>query len=439
MLRRNLARRSLGDHRGVRRVLALQAGAVRHVVADHVKDGLATLEMVWRRFAPDRRREGGALRILMVDDLLPDPLLGAGYPRADAIVRSLVGTGHHIDFYPMASAPQDVARMDRAFDGAVRFFPGRGAPGLRRLLRARGDTYDVLFISRPAPMRSFGDSGWRPRRGRVIYDAEAVLAPREARQRALHAVAWSEAEYAAALDAELRLARDVDAVTAVSAGDAALIASALDVPVEVLAHLVEAQAQPAPFADRCDFLFVGRLTGTAAQSANVDSLVWFLTHVRPELDALIGSDWSLHVAGLVDAPELAALAGPRVIMHGVVEDLRPLYAGCRVFIAPTRFAAGIPLKVTEAMGQGVPCVATPLLGEQLGVEPSVLPTGASAGDFAEQCGRLYRDSGAWQDVRDAALSHVARRYSQAAFSEALTVALSRVARPDSKRAKEKRG
>ena len=34
---------------------------------------------------------------------------------------------------------------------------------------------------------------------------------------------------------------------------------------------------------------------------------------------------------------------------------------CKVFIAPTRFAAGIPHKVHEATANGIPCVTTELL------------------------------------------------------------------------------
>lgn len=423
----------------MRRVLTDRVAAVRHAVAGRLREGLATAEMAWRRLVPGSDRSGAALRILMVDDLLPDPLLGAGYPRAFAIVQSLLAAGHRVDFYPMASTPDDAARLLRAFGEGVRFRPGRGAAGLRRLLRAKGDLFDLVFVSRPTPMQAVVDTRWRPRRGgRVIYDAEAVLAPREARRRALHDTPWSDAGYAAALDAELRLARDVDAVTAVSASDAALIAAALRVPVEVLAHRVDVRAQPVPFGDRRDLLFVGRLTGATALSANVDSLVWFLREVRPALDALIGIDWTLHIAGLVDAPELAALASPRVVMHGVVENLDPLYARCRLFVAPTRFAAGIPLKVVEAMGQGIPCVATPLLGEQLGVGPAVLPTGASVADFAEQCQKLYSDAGLWQAVRDAALAHVAGAYSQAGFDRALASALDGV-RPGNGRRDVERG
>lgn len=386
---------------------------------EHLSDGRALAERALRRLVSTRRPAAGSVRILMIDDLVPDPLFGAGYPRAFAIVRSLVKAGHQVSFYPMEAAASDIARMTGAFGGTVRFWPSQGVPGLRRLLTARGGMFDIVFVSRPVPMRSVIETRWKPGRTRVIYDAEAVVSPREAQRRALFGPAWGNEEYAAALHAEIGLARGADAVTAVSMQDAALIRDVLDVPVFVLAHPVDPRAAWALWKGRKDLLFVGRLTGTSATNANVDSITWFVTQVMPILDGMIGTDWKLHLAGMVDAPELDALASPRVVLCGMVEDLDPLYSQCRLFVAPTRFAAGIPLKVVEAMGHGIPCVATPVLADQLGVDATALPTGASAQVFAERCRVLYTDPVAWHAVRDAAVMHVEQAYSQAAFDSAL--------------------
>ncbi len=358
--------------------------------------------------------------VLMVDDLLPDPTFGAGYPRAFAILRVLVEAGHAVDYYPMYALPVDRRRMEAVFKGAVRFHPGQGARGLRRLLWRDGARYHVLFVSRPIPMAAFLQARWRPAHNAdvpVIYDAEAVLAPREQRRRALFGPAWSDADYRAALAAELELARGARAVTAVGQADATLIRSTLDMPVFVLPHPIATRLE-APGPDgRSDFLFVGRLTGPAAQSPNVDSVSWFVTEVMPRLDRLLGAGYKLHVVGKVDAPDIAALASERMVLHGVVDDLRPLYDSCRVFVAPTRYAAGIPLKVVEAMGEGIACVATPLLARQL--DTTALATGESANDFARQCARLYRDDRAWLTAQAAGFAHVRHGFSPAAFDRTL--------------------
>ncbi|UZK65059.1 glycosyltransferase [Sphingomonas sp. M1-B02] len=391
------------------------------------------VERLVRRPRSAAARQDGRRHILIVDDLLPDPVFGAGYPRAFAIVRSLVAAGNVVEHYPMAATQSECDRMDAAFGGAVRFHPGRGAHGLRRLLWREGSRFDVLFISRPAPMAAMLAAHWRPNGQHVpiVYDAEAVLAPRDQRRLALLGTPWSGSQYQAALAAELDLARTAQAVTAVGQGDADLIRSVLDVPVFVLPHAVDVrEAVPGP-AGREDLLFVGRLTGLAAHSPNVDSLLWFITEVMPQLDRMLGTSYKLHVSGRLDAAELAALASDRILFHGVVEDLQPLYEQCRLFVAPTRYAAGIPLKVLEAMGEGIPCVATPLLAAQLGADATTLATGTDAETFAAQCARLYRDDAAWLDAQAAGFVYVEGRGSPEAFDRTLASLIDHVERiPD---------
>jgi len=398
--------------------------AILDAIKDAIKDVVLEAQLALRLIEggrTSRRRQGQGLHVLMVDDLVPDPLFGAGYPRAYAITRSLVDAGHHVDFYPMQASRADLARMNKAFAGSVCFHLGERGRGLRRLLRRDGDRFDLLFVSRTTPMQALLQARWRPTGGvtRVIYDAEAVLTPREARRRVLFGTAWSEADYRAALAAELGLAADVQAVTAVAQGDAEVIASAIDVPVFVLPHPVSVHPARSGFVERQDLLFVGRLTGERSESPNVDSILWFAAEVMPELDRLIGTQYRLHIVGRVEAPAITALVSNRIVLHGVVEDLHPIYDRCRLFVAPTRYAAGIPLKVVEAMGEGIPCVVTPLLAEQLAARDGALAIGDGAGDFASQCARLYRDAETWLAVRDAGAAHVRRFCSPAAFDLAL--------------------
>lgn len=443
--------------------MSVKARLGRATMVEGVKDVLAYARAAYRgvvrkRARPARGGQAGAQKhVLMIDDLVPDPLFGAGYPRAFAIVQSLVAAGHRVSFYPMRSSPADIDRMTTAFAGAVLFHPGAGARGLRRLLWTHGADVDSLFISRPMPMAAFVQAGWQAgakagrRSAQVVYDAEAVLAPREARRRALFDTRWSDQDYQVAIADELAVARTADAVTAVGEGDAATIRSVLDAPVFVLPHPVAIRAGTAPFGDRQDFLFVGRLTGSSSQSPNIDSVTWFLTAVMPVLDSLIGTGYRLHVVGRVESAEIEALASDRVVLHGVVEDLQPLYDRCRVFVAPTRYAAGIPLKVVEAMGEGIPCVVTPLLADQLALppqpgtaqpetgqpetgQPHDVPVDRQTGDtgarqFAENCARLYTDQAAWQAARDSGTAHVTRCFSQEAFDTVLHDVLRQGDRP----------
>ena len=97
-----------------------------------------------------------------------------------------------------------------------------------------------------------------------------------------------------------------------------------------------------------DLLFVGKSVGDREVTPNVDSLVWFVEVVMPLLDKLLGPIYRLRIAGLADEALVARLGSSRVVFEGTVDDLAPLYDSSRIFIAPTRYAAGLPLKVVEA-------------------------------------------------------------------------------------------
>jgi glycosyltransferase involved in cell wall biosynthesis len=388
--------------------------AFSHIVKD-------ALVLTHRAIRPRRPGSRTQTHVLLIDTLLPDPLFGAGHPRAFELVRALIRTGHRVSVYPLVSTKADLKRMRTLFENSVTFHQGGGARGLRRLLWRFGETFDVLLISRPEPMKIWADLAWRPIDGaampRVIYDAEALIAPRERRRRALFGRPWTDAGYRAALNSELSLMSRADAIAAVGYRDAASIRSAIDVPVTILPHPVDRRASTPDFGGRGDFLFVGRLTGTSSESPNVDSLVWFLRDIMPQIDAAIGTGYRFHIAGLVAAPEL--IAGDRVVLHGVVDDLTSLFDRCRVFVAPTRYSAGIPLKVVEAMGNGIPCVATSLLRDQLGAHEAALPSGDTPEDFAAQCARLYQDAAAWHVTRQAQHTYLTDHCTPAMFDRAL--------------------
>jgi glycosyltransferase involved in cell wall biosynthesis len=102
-----------------------------------------------------------------------------------------------------------------------------------------------------------------------------------------------------------------------------------------------------------------------------------------------------------------------------VADLTPLYDRARLFVAPTRFAAGIPYKIHHAAAHGLPVVCTPLLSRQLGWGDEV----RAAEDLAAAVCDLYGDEAAWQRQRDAALARVTADCDPQKFAAALREAL----------------
>jgi glycosyltransferase involved in cell wall biosynthesis len=109
-----------------------------------------------------------------------------------------------------------------------------------------------------------------------------------------------------------------------------------------------------------------------------------------------------------------------VQITGHLDDVTPLYDRARVFIAPTRYAAGIPHKVHEASAHGIPVVATPVLARQLQwSDDKEIRVAETADAFAEKCVELHQDKESWMRIRNAALAAIRFECTREAFEKKL--------------------
>ncbi len=358
--------------------------------------------------------------VLVIDDRVPTPSLGAGYPRSALMLNLMSEMELNVTFYPLVfpECPWDDAYA--ALAPSIEVMLGRGRDGLRGFLDERRGHYRHIVVSRVENMAFAGGViAAEPsliKGASLIYDAEAVVARREAMRLRLRGEEIDERREREMIDAELRRARAADVTVAVSEEEAGLFRRAGVRDTRVLGHAVAPAPTPKAFEERAGMLFVGALRDE--ESPNIDSLLWFAAHVLPLLRKEIPGI-TLHVVGDRGAPSLSLLEQDGIRFAGRVETIRE-YDDCRVFIAPTRFAAGIPHKLHEAAARGLPAVATPLLAGQLGWRDGVeLLTAEDADAFAAQCARLHRDGALWRALRGRALEAVAADCSERTFREGL--------------------
>jgi GT2 family glycosyltransferase len=368
--------------------------------------------LVARHARKDRRR------VLVLDDRTPHQQLGSGFPRSRAIIQSMVELGYAVTFYPMTMAHESWPSVYEEIPRTVEVMTGGGIERLESFLRERRGFYDVITISRPHNMESFGRI-WKAHPDllegvRIAYDAEAVFALREINRHALFGEPLSPTDANELVAAEVELATGVDAVACVSEQEAEHYLSRGVPEVLVLAHAVQAEPTPRDFAARGDLLFVGAIHDEA--SPNADSLLWFGRKVLPLVREELGGV-ELHVVGMNASSAVADLAGLGVRLLGPVKDLRPFYDSRRLFVAPTRFGAGLPIKLCEAAAYGLPIVTTSLLTSQLRWRSGVdLLVGDTAEAFARACVQAYRERTTWEMLRTHALAQVERQCSPAAFT-----------------------
>ncbi|MBS0453410.1 MAG: class I SAM-dependent methyltransferase [Proteobacteria bacterium] len=373
-----------------------------------------------------RTRPPSGPRVLFIDDQLPLPSLGAGNPRACHLLHELHAAGCFVTHYPLATAHADLAAAARVLPAGLEAMVGQARPALDELLVERTGYYDMVLVSRPHNMQRLLECCNRQApqflaSTRLVYDAEAIFALRESLRR--NVLGLSDDGATTAAQDEFALARRAATVLAVSDAEAQHLRQAGCADVRVLDHAMTPHPTAASFDQRQDILFVGRLEED--DSPNADSVRWFVQEVMPELDRRIGTGWRLQVVGGCSATLRAALESPRIRFHGRVDDLAAPHDAARLFVAPTRFAAGVPHKVHGAAALGLPAVVTRLIGNQLNwPHGEALLIADSATGFATACAQLYQDRGLWERLRAGALAQVARSCDPQAFRQTVRGLLS---------------
>jgi glycosyltransferase involved in cell wall biosynthesis len=370
----------------------------------------------WLRPSPagaDGQRSGPS--VLVIEDQPPLARLGAGFPRSAQLVGALDRLGCRLAVFATAAQVEALEEARRALPRACELHVGAGREGLRALLRRR--RFDMVMACRPHNLALV--AGLRLEEpgllgtARLVYDAEAVFALREMRR----AEALGLAAAPDGLGPELHAAAAADEVVAVTPAERQLFADAGHPRVRLLGLGVAPRPGEAPFAARRDLLFVGPCDTPG--SPNEDGLRWLAGEVMPRLARQVDGV-RVQVAGkcLPQHRELAASAGLSLL--GPLDDLTPHYDYARVFVAPTRFAAGLPLKVLEAASRGVPVVATRLVADLLGWSHGVELMAADGPEgFAAHCRALLEDEQLWCRLRAAALERVRHEHSPQAFEAAV--------------------
>ena len=363
-------------------------------------------------------------RILFIEDTVPLRRTGSGFVRANDVVHVMAALGYAVTVFPVNGTVEDPARLFGDMPDSAEVMHTLSLDRLGAFLAARPNYYDTVWIARThnlthvrsVLLRAITDGGLN---ARIVLDTEAVTPHREVMQAMLGGDVYDLLSAMQAMLADADICHHVVAVTPAEAD--ALRCHALP-SVSVIGHMIEPRPTVRAFDQRAGILFVGAIH--KADGPNLDSLRWFVDAVLPLIEAELGWETRLTIAGYV-APgiDLCRFAQhPRITLRGQLADIDPLYNAHRVFVAPTRFAAGAPYKVLEAASRGVPVVATDVLGHQLEWQPAREIMTAGADDpagFAAAVVRLYRDAALWHSVRDGALRRLRQDNGRESFVAAV--------------------
>lgn len=331
---------------------------------------------------------------MIIDDRIPNPDGGRGYPRAFELVR-LLARRHKVTYFPtddrIPREPWTTALQSLEVECIT---DGRS---LTELLSNRPRFYSSIIVSRPnnfaqclPVIRSCAADAT------LIYDAEALYFAREEQRRRVLGLPLDN-DFKREREKELTLLDAATRIIVVSDHEKKILAGYRPDMADrtcVWSHPTGIRLTPSPFEKRRDLLFVGAFT---EGGPNEDAVVHFANVILPIVRRSLKC--KLFVAGADTSDAVRKLASNSVEVLGYVPDLEPYYDRCRIFVVPHRFAGGISLKLLEAMGRGLPAVVTPLIAEQLALDESTVMIGCDDKEFAQKLIELHADEALWNRLR----------------------------------------
>jgi O-antigen biosynthesis protein len=368
-------------------------------------------------------------RVLFIEDTIPVRMIGSGFVRSNDIIHAMASLGYQVTVFPVLGYTHDVARAYADMPDTVETMHHLRFEDFAAFLAERQGYFDAVWVARAHNM-----NGVRPFLERLvvgtgrppvmILDTEAIDACRQALLARLRGT--PAADLAMSVKQELANADFCQSVVVTSKQEGRLLQNLGFPDVAVIGHTRTLAPTPRAFSDRSGMLFVGAIH--QMDSPNHDSLIWFLKYVLPLVEQSLGWETRLTIAGYtgpsVDLEPLAR--NSRVALRGAVSNLEPLYDSHRLFVAPTRFAAGMPYKIHEAASFGLPIVASSLLREQTGWTDGTEMLSADTTNptaFAAQIVRLHRDEALWTHLREMALSRLERENGAEAYAASIRAVL----------------
>jgi GT2 family glycosyltransferase len=346
-------------------------------------------------------QRAGTDRVLFVDDRVPAPGVGSGAARARQNVLAIADAGYDVVLQPRE--PAGAVDPELALAGVELAHDLDAVPP---------GSVEAVVVSRPHNYELWDALRSRHPEARFVYDAEARFSARIEKQLELGVggdVQALEEELRQMIELETAVVRAADAVVTISVDELPWFqrAGAAEVHwVDPMPDRLLIDPQVPRASERAVFV-AGWEAG--ADSPNGDAVRWLASQVVPVLrDA--GSSCVIEITGGNPPEALLSCESEHLRFVGRIDDLDEFHRGARIAIAPTRYGAGVKLKVLDALRCATPVVATTTGAEGIASEwRDTITVTDDAREFAMEMVRLLRDDEAWCSA-NMAMCSVARTH-----------------------------
>ncbi|SDA21897.1 Glycosyltransferase involved in cell wall bisynthesis [Nitrosospira sp. Nsp18] len=349
-------------------------------------------------------------RLLYLDWAIPKPDQDAASVTSVLLMRIFQSLGYAVTFIPSGLKYEEgYYEALVANDIEVLCYPH--IESIEKWLSTNAANFDICVVARGPVVWPYPSIIRRAApRTKLIFNTVDLHYLRELRQAEL--TGDEEARTAALLvrDHELDLIRQCDLTILLSSEELYVVrAEVPEAPLTVLPIVFEnIPGATKAFEDRRDILFIGSFP----HLPNIDAVIYFAQSIFPLIQKrlpgtrfkVVGANPPEHIQRLAENPDIEVL--------GFVKDLQPLFEGIRLSVAPLRYGAGIKGKIGSSLCYGVPCIATTIAVEGMGlVDGRNVLTGDTPEAFADAVCRAYTDKTLWHHISSNGCRFALENYS----------------------------
>jgi GT2 family glycosyltransferase len=359
-------------------------------------------------------------KVLYVDASTPTPDKDSGSVDAFNYMKMLRNWNFEVTFIP-ANLAYFGKYTEALQEIGVECLYSPYCKGVGDYLKKNGDRYDLVVLSRLPVAAEFID---RVRKvapqAKIIFNTVDLHFLRAKREAELKGSIKEKNAARKTEEVEIGVMRKADHTLVVSEAEYELLRRFYpDILVSLVSIPREIPGLGSPYEDRRDIVFIGGLT----RSPNVDAVEYFLSEIWPIVSNSL-PDVRFMIVGAGAPDSILSFSGRNIVVRGHVEKLGDIFDHCRLSVAPLRFGAGVKGKIVTSLSYGVPCVATRIAIEGMGLMPGEnILLAETAEEFASAVIETYTSPGIWYKLSRNGLEIVNEKFSlasiQLAFGEVL--------------------
>ena len=224
------------------------------------------------------------MRILYVDDMIPAPRLGWGFPRSYQIVTALARRCV-VTIYPTIDTLRPEPETTHLRSAGVRFASVTDGQTFESFFLRNRDDFDAVWISRPRNLKHCAPSV-KKTSVPFAYDAECLSSIRDDLYASLYQTLEQRTSLDDAIAREISSFKDADLVLAVSDSEKMAIQSRSVQQVITIPYVSDKQRTSTAFSARSNLLFIGSFL--SSPSPNEDAIRYFSSQCLPGIHRSFG-------------------------------------------------------------------------------------------------------------------------------------------------------